>query len=323
MVVVFLVPVLAGIGVAQVRAVRRSTSPRSLTVVPFVGDSGRARHGGHAAAREHVPGPARARHPDADGAAVRRRASCCCCGSSSPSGCCASSRCPTSPTSSRRCSRRSRRCCRRSGRARRCSPACRAAATAAHRGAVDDGAGARSSLVGGRLRALALRRLQQGAGGAQGALHAVARCSTGSRALLPLSPVRRHLLVKDLKVFLRDVSQWSQLLLLLALVLRVSLQLPRARSRSHPVHERRASRTSTRSSTSAMAGLRDGDGGGALRVSGGVGRRARRSGSSAPRRSRCATSCGRSSGPGWCRCCVLTEMPDRRRQRASSASIRS
>jgi ABC-2 type transport system permease protein len=37
--------------------------------------------------------------------------------------------------------------------------------------------------------------------------------------LLPLSLVRRHLLVKDLKVFLRDVSQWSQLLLLLALVL--------------------------------------------------------------------------------------------------------
>jgi ABC-2 type transport system permease protein len=36
---------------------------------------------------------------------------------------------------------------------------------------------------------------------------------------LPLSLVRRHLLLKDLKVFLRDVSQWSQLLLLLALVL--------------------------------------------------------------------------------------------------------
>jgi ABC-2 type transport system permease protein len=36
---------------------------------------------------------------------------------------------------------------------------------------------------------------------------------------LPLSPVRRHLLVKDTKIFLRDVSQWSQLLLLLALVL--------------------------------------------------------------------------------------------------------
>jgi ABC-2 type transport system permease protein len=37
--------------------------------------------------------------------------------------------------------------------------------------------------------------------------------------LLPLSSVRRQLLVKDLKIFLRDVSQWSQLLLLLALVL--------------------------------------------------------------------------------------------------------
>ena len=36
---------------------------------------------------------------------------------------------------------------------------------------------------------------------------------------LPLSPVRKQLLVKDVKIFLRDVSQWSQLLLLLALVL--------------------------------------------------------------------------------------------------------
>ena len=38
-------------------------------------------------------------------------------------------------------------------------------------------------------------------------------------SLLPWTPVRRQLLVKDLKIFLRDVSQWSQLLLLLALVL--------------------------------------------------------------------------------------------------------
>jgi len=37
--------------------------------------------------------------------------------------------------------------------------------------------------------------------------------------ILPLSPVRKHLLIKDVKIFLRDVSQWSQLLLLLALVL--------------------------------------------------------------------------------------------------------
>ncbi len=37
--------------------------------------------------------------------------------------------------------------------------------------------------------------------------------------LLPLSTVRKQLLVKDVKVFLRDVSQWLQLLPLLALVL--------------------------------------------------------------------------------------------------------
>ena len=38
-------------------------------------------------------------------------------------------------------------------------------------------------------------------------------------ALLPLSTGRRQLLVKDAKVFFRDVSQWSQLLLLVALML--------------------------------------------------------------------------------------------------------
>lgn len=36
---------------------------------------------------------------------------------------------------------------------------------------------------------------------------------------MPISPIRRHLLVKDAKVFFRDVSQWSQLLLLVALML--------------------------------------------------------------------------------------------------------
>lgn len=41
----------------------------------------------------------------------------------------------------------------------------------------------------------------------------------GLVGVLPISTVRRHLLVKDAKVFLRDVSQWSQLLLLLALVM--------------------------------------------------------------------------------------------------------
>jgi ABC-2 type transport system permease protein len=37
--------------------------------------------------------------------------------------------------------------------------------------------------------------------------------------MLPVRSVTRHLLIKDLKVFLRDTSQWSQLLLLMALVL--------------------------------------------------------------------------------------------------------
>ena len=41
----------------------------------------------------------------------------------------------------------------------------------------------------------------------------------GLASLLPLSAVRQQLLIKDLKVFLRDVTQWSQLLLLCALVL--------------------------------------------------------------------------------------------------------
>ncbi len=45
------------------------------------------------------------------------------------------------------------------------------------------------------------------------------RLIDGVARLLPCSPVRRQLFVKDLKVFLRDVSQWSQLLLLVALVL--------------------------------------------------------------------------------------------------------
>lgn len=36
---------------------------------------------------------------------------------------------------------------------------------------------------------------------------------------LPISLVRRTLLIKDVKIFLRDVTQWSQLLLLIALVL--------------------------------------------------------------------------------------------------------
>ena len=71
MVVVFLVPVLAGIGVAQVRAVvvRRHGDADRRAVR---GHPGGARLGGDAAAGQRVSGPARARHPDADGPACSR-----------------------------------------------------------------------------------------------------------------------------------------------------------------------------------------------------------------------------------------------------------
>jgi ABC-2 type transport system permease protein len=52
-----------------------------------------------------------------------------------------------------------------------------------------------------KARVTLLRRLDRLAGG------------------LPISAIRRHLLLKDAKVFFRDVSQWSQLLLLVALML--------------------------------------------------------------------------------------------------------
>ena len=70
-----------------------------------------------------------------------------------------------------------------------------------------------------RLRAPPLRGLEQGAGGAQGPLHALRASSIPCCGCLPMAPARRALLVKDLKVFLRDTTQWSQLLLLVALAL--------------------------------------------------------------------------------------------------------
>jgi len=50
-------------------------------------------------------------------------------------------------------------------------------------------------------------------------LHAAGAPRPRRAGAADISAVHRHLLVKDLKLFLRDVSQWSQLLLLLALVL--------------------------------------------------------------------------------------------------------
>ncbi len=122
-------------------------------------------------------------------------------------------------------------------------------------------------------------------------------------ARLPLTAVRRQLLTKDLKIFLRDVSQWSQLLLLLALALvylynfRV-LDLDRVPYMSGPIRNVYAF-VNLCMAAFVMATI-------AVRfVFPAVSRpRAPPSGSSAPRRSGCATSCGRSSGwgccPSWC-----------------------
>ena len=70
-----------------------------------------------------------------------------------------------------------------------------------------------------RFGRLLLPRLEQGPGGPQGALHAPAAGSSGWSTGCPSRPPSRQLLLKDLKVFLRDTTQWSQLLLLLALAL--------------------------------------------------------------------------------------------------------
>ena len=79
MVVVFIIPVLAGVGVGH-------CAPAAYYFDVGAGghavrdDPDRDRDGRHAAAGEHLPGPPRARHPDADGTAVRRQPRACCCG---------------------------------------------------------------------------------------------------------------------------------------------------------------------------------------------------------------------------------------------------
>ena len=89
---------------------------------------------------------------------------------------------------------------------------------AAPGGALDDGAGAHRPRWRGRSGAgtspAGARRRRRARRASRGCAS-----STSLARVLPLSPARRQLLVKDLKVFLRDTTQWSQLLLLVALVL--------------------------------------------------------------------------------------------------------
>ncbi len=122
--------------------------------------------------------------------------------------------------SSPRSSRRSPPCCPRSGPARALFAALQGRSTGSTLGALWTTALALVVLARVAFGALLLRRLEQGPGGAQGALHPPARrWIVGVRAPAAAGRTPRALLVKDLKVFLRDTTQWSQLLLLLALAL--------------------------------------------------------------------------------------------------------
>ena len=181
-------------------------------------DPVRPRRDGHPRPGERLPRPARARRPDADGPALRGRASCSCSASSGPSGCSTSSPCPTSPPSSPPCSPRVTPFLPSFWAGESLFAALRGQADWLHLGAL-------------WTTALALTVLARAAYGR----HYFAAWSKAQEARkarftrlslleplvrrLPLSPARRALLVKDLKVFLRDTTQWSQLLLLLALAL--------------------------------------------------------------------------------------------------------
>ena len=221
MVVVFLVPVLVGIGVGALRAARASTSTAVLTVVPFVDHPGRASGTAVTLLLVNVFPARRARDIlmlmgllFAAGLVMLLRFI------------------QPGAAAARRVAARHHRFLRDAavaghaaaavvlGRARRCSPACRAALDCCTSAALWTTAlGARwcwSAPANERWHFAGYSRRRKRARRASRSFAVARRAS--SRAL-PLSAVRRQLLVKDLKVFLRDVSQWSQLLLLLALVL--------------------------------------------------------------------------------------------------------
>ena len=77
--------------------------------------------------------------------------------------------------------------------------------------------------VGARRAAASLavrRRLQQGAGERASSMRERARCAHSRTALLsPFGVVRRELVLKEMRLFFRDTTQWSQLILLAVLVM--------------------------------------------------------------------------------------------------------
>ena len=298
MVVAFLVPVLAGVGLA------RCVGPQFyVTADPDGGalrrHSRRGRDGGDAGARQRLSRPARARHPHADGPAV--------CGGARR----AAAHDSTGAAAARRVAARHHGILRRpagaghgsaavvlGGRSAVHEPAGRSR-LAARRRALDDGARPDRPPRRG-VRALALCRVQQGAGGAQGALHAaaLARAPGASAPALDGAPPsadqgREGLPAGRQPVVAAPAASGAGA--------RLSLQLPRARSRARAVHERhRQERLCAHQPRHGR--LRHGDDRGAVRVPCGVGRGRRIL--DHPHRADCsrATFSGPSSGPASCPC---------------------
>jgi ABC-2 type transport system permease protein len=126
--------------------------------------------------------------------------------------------------------------------------------------------------------------------------------------MVPFSTARRQLLLKDLKCFMRDVSQWSQLLLLVALVLVYlynfsALDIERLPYMSGFLKNVYAFNLGMAGFVMATVAVRFVFA--AVSTEGASGRpsgpRSGRSGSCVRHRCRRAISCGRSSGPGSCR----------------------
>ena len=179
--------------------------------------------------------------------------------------------------------------------------------------AVDDGGGgvrARRAAASRALRrsASARRRRAASAGRASGAIGP----RSGTRCFSPLGILRRELVLKELRLFFRDTTQWSQLILLAVLVVvyvfnikYLPLQrrghhvLPRER---HPVPQSRA------------RGLRARVGRGAVHLPERVARRTHALAAASRARCRCASCCGRSSGSARLPLLVLA-LGHRRRHR--------
>ena len=271
-----------------------------LAVTPFVMIPIAIGTGRHAAPRQHLSGAPRARHPDADGAAVRRQ----------PRA--AAAHDPARAAAARRVAARHHRFLRHAAVAGDAAAAVvlgrgdglrRAAGTASitlHVAALWTTALAVIVIVARSCERWHFTGFSKAQEGRKVRFTRLALLDRVAR-VLPISTVHRHLLVKDLEAVparrepvvaaAAAARRWCCVYLYNFRV----LDLDRIPYMSGMVKNVYAF------VNLAMAGLVMSTVCAALRVSGGVGGRGARSGSSAPRRSRCAPSCGRSSGPACCR----------------------